>query len=76
VITVVIGVNNTVTWINQDEVTSSIISSHNYNGYGFGSPILFPGDKWKHTFTKSGIYEYHSAPHPWKHGEIIVVEHG
>ena len=70
-IRVVIGVNNTVTWINEDTVPSSIVSD-NYGRTGFGSPHLLPEDSWMHTFTESGVYEYHSNPHPWKYGKIIV----
>jgi hypothetical protein len=37
-ITIVLGLNNTVRWINQDDCPSYITSNHDYNGLGFASP--------------------------------------
>jgi len=74
IVTIVLGINNTVRWTQHDEVASTVISNHDYDGYGFVSPHLFPGYNWSHTFTKPGVYEYHSMPHPWKYGKIIVLD--
>lgn len=76
-LTLVIGVNNTVTWVNQDTtdhtatfqtvpagVTSSSISASDIPpGTSFG-PV---------TFTVAGTYMYHCQFHPgWMRGTIIV----
>jgi len=73
-LTVMIGINNTIRWIQQDEVPSTVVSDNEYDGAGFISTHLLPGDTWSHTFTKPGTYGYHSVPHPWKTGTIIVKE--
>jgi len=73
-ITVMLGVNSTVKWINQDEVGSAIITDSKYDGHGFASRYLYPGDSWQFTFTHPGIYEYHSNPHPWKTGKVIGLD--
>jgi len=72
-VTVVLGVNNTVRWINQDDVGFAILSDNN-DGQRFGSPYLFPNNSWYFTFTTPGTFEYHSNPHPWKTGRVIVLE--
>jgi plastocyanin len=76
VITVVIGVNNTVRWINQD-VVGSKISADDKSDPAFwniteNAPLLSPGETFEFTFTKLGAYGYHSEPHPHKHGTVMV----
>jgi plastocyanin len=75
-ITLVVGVNNSVTWTNQDStdhtvtftavpggVTASSMSSDVPPGTSFG-PI---------TFTVPGTYQYHCQFHPgWMRGTIVV----
>jgi plastocyanin len=76
-ITLVIGVNNTVSWVNQDSTdhtatftvvpsgvkTSSISAGDIPPGTSFG-PV---------TFTVVGTYQYHCQFHPgWMRGTIIV----
>ena len=67
-ITVVIGVNNTVTWINRDAVAHTVTS---VNGT-FSSGNIAPGQIWTYTFTKPGTYEYFCTYHLWMGGEVIV----
>jgi plastocyanin len=67
--TVVIGWNNTVSWINQDVTTSSVTSDWNL----FDSGPILPGKDWKHDFECVGNYGYHSEPHPWMKGWIRVL---
>lgn len=69
-ILVVIGINNTVTWVNEDDTPSSVTSDK--EGL-FSSRSINPGQNWTHTFEKSGLYEYHSHPHPWMRGAVIVI---
>lgn len=69
-VTVVLGFNNTIKWINQD------ISSHTItdDDGGFTSPLLNPGASWSYTFREPGTYRYHCNPHPWMKGVIEVVK--
>ena len=67
--TVVIGWNNTVSWINQDVAPSSVTSDWNI----FDSGSIMPGADWTHSFECVGNYGYHSEPHPWMKGWIRVL---
>lgn len=67
--TVVIGWNNTVSWINQDVYPSSVTSDWNL----FDSGAILTGNDWKHNFDCAGNYGYHSEPHPWMKGWIRVL---
>ena len=66
-ITVVIGVNNTVTWVNNDQ------APHTVTDKGvFDSGNMNTGQTWTHTFTTPGTYEYQCSYHPWMKGTVIV----
>ncbi len=69
--TVVIGWNNTVSWINQDDAYSSVTSDLHL----FDSGSIKPGGSWQHSFECLGTYTYHSEPHPWMLGVIRVLLH-
>lgn len=67
-ITVVIGVNNTVTWINDDQAPHTVTADDG----SFDSGNMNQGDEWSNTFTTVGAYAYHCDYHPWMTGTIIV----
>lgn len=67
-ITVVIGVNNTVTWVNNDIAPHTVTADDG----SFNSGNLNAGESWTHVFTTRGTYSYHCNYHPWMHGTIIV----
>jgi len=67
-ITVVIGVNNTVTWTNQDAVTHTVTSD---NG-SFGGSVP-PGATFTHTFTTAGFFGYHCSIHTFMKGTVKVL---
>src|SRR6185312_13417074 len=67
---VIIGVNNTVEWINMDGVMNDITSDTG----SFKTTLISHGHAWEHLFDKTGTYQYHSAIHPWLKGTVIVVE--
>ncbi len=70
-ITVVIGVNNTVIWTNDDSVYHTVTS---YTGVpAFNSGLLNTGDSWNHTFTTPGTYQYHCTIHLFMDGTVIVI---
>lgn len=68
IITVVIGVNNTVAWINQDVVPNTVVADNN----GEPDPLM-QGEEFRYTFTRPGEFGYHSEPHPWMRGTVIVL---
>ena len=67
--TVIIGWNNTVSWENLDDTSSSVTSDWNL----FDSGPILPGADWQHDFECAGNYGYHSEPHPWMKGWIRVL---
>ena len=67
-ITVVIGQNNTVTWINNDIAPHTVTADDG----SFNSGNLDAGASWTHVFTTPGTFTYHCAYHPWMRGTIIV----
>lgn len=70
-ITVVLGINNTVTWINEDSVVHGIAS---YYSPSRGLSVLEPGESFSITFNEPGIFPYHGEPHPWMTGTVTVLE--
>jgi len=67
-ITVVIGVNNTVTWTNEDTVTHTVTA----DGGSFNSSVP-AGMTFTHTFTTAGIYAYHCSIHTYMKGTVRVL---
>ncbi|MEW6604185.1 MAG: plastocyanin/azurin family copper-binding protein [Thermoproteota archaeon] len=60
-------------------MTSSKVSADDKNDPEFWNitenrSLLKPGETFEFIFTKPGKYEYHSEPHPHKHGTVIVLE--
>jgi plastocyanin len=75
-IVVVIGVNNTVTWVNQDSADHSVTFTSGPSGVqltAISNADVAPGDSFTVTFTTPGVYSYHCTFHPfWMIGKIIV----
>lgn len=68
-ITVVIGKNNTVLWINDDAAPHTATSD---TAGVFDSGTISSGGTYQHTFTTPGTYAYHCSFHPWMQGTVIV----
>jgi plastocyanin len=68
VITVVIGVNNTITWTNNDPVTHTVTADDN----SF-SNTLSAGGTYIHTFTAAGTFTYHCTIHTYMTGTVKVL---
>jgi nitrite reductase (NO-forming) len=66
-ITVVIGVNNTITWVNNDDATHTVTDTG-----VFDSGLINAGQSWSYTFTQAGTFNYHCTIHPWMTGTVIV----
>ena len=69
-ITVVIGVNSTVTWVNNDDAPHTVTATDG----SFNSGNLNAGQSWSHTFTTPGNYTYYCSYHSWMRGTVIVQE--
>jgi len=70
-ITVVIGVNNTVTWTQeQSGVPYHTVTSDNNT---WGSGHLTAGQTFSYTFTSPGTYGYHCTLHTYMKGTVIVL---
>jgi plastocyanin len=67
-ITLVIGVNNTVVWTNNDNFPHTVTA----NDGNFSSGNMNPGDIFTWTFTTPGTFAYHCSYHPWMKGTVIV----
>jgi nitrite reductase (NO-forming) len=67
-LTVVLGVNGTVTWVNNDSSPHTVTATDG----SFNSGNLNGGQSWSHTFTEPGTYTYYCSYHPWMKGTIIV----
>jgi plastocyanin len=67
-VTLVVGVNNTVTFVNQDTTKHTVTASDN----SFDSGDILPGGSWTHTFA-AGNYSYHCIYHTYMKGTIRVI---
>ena len=63
-----ISAGTTVVWTNNDDIPHTVVDAdHKYK-----SSALDTGDKFSHTFTEPGTYEYFCSLHPHMTGKIIV----
>jgi plastocyanin len=69
-ITVLIGVNNTVIWTNNDNEPHTVTASDG----SFDSGNMNPGATFTYTFTTPGTYAYICTYHPWMHGYVTVIQ--
>ena len=63
-----INVNNTVVWVNEDDVVHAVVARDGT----FNFPSINPGQSVSFTFTKPGRYDYYCNLHPWMTGTVIV----
>jgi plastocyanin len=68
-ITVVLGINNTVKWVNMDSFTHTVTSRD-----GLFDTTLNAGNSTTYTFTKAGVYGYYCRIHSWMVGFVIVKQ--
>jgi plastocyanin len=67
-VTVAIGVNNTVTWVNDDNAAHTITARDG----SFDSGNIGSGRSYTFTFTTPGTYRYYCAYHSWMVGTVVV----
>jgi len=71
--TVTIGVNNTIEWINDDNVAHTVTSFQVPAGAAtFNSDLIFQGKTFTTTLNTPGVYKYFCAWHNWLAGVITV----
>ena len=68
-ITIVIGINNTVKWVNYDSMPHTVTAVDG----SFDSGNLDPGQSFVHTFNTPGTYVYVCIYHHWMEGTVIVI---
>ena len=68
VVKVKINVNNTVVWVNEDDVVHAVVARDGT----FNFPSINPGQSVSFTFTRPGRYDYYCNLHPWMTGTVIV----
>lgn len=78
---VVLGVNNTVLWVNgeKENISHDVTHEECFSQKpgcikDFVSKLFPPGESFQYTFTSKGLYRYVCAAHPWMRGEVLVVE--
>jgi plastocyanin len=71
--TVVVGLNNTVKWVNDDQVEHNVSSFLVPPGAAtFDSDLIQPHGSYSLTLTVPGVYKYTCIWHPSLAGEITV----
>lgn len=71
-ITLVVGVNNSVTWRNDDSAAHTVTSTNAPSCASFDSGNVNSGGTYTHTFTVPGTYHYYCKYHSWMSGTIVV----
>ncbi len=67
-VTVMMGVNNTLTWVNNDNAPHTVTA----NDGTFDSGNVGSGASYTYTFTAPGTYKYYCAYHSWMVGTVVV----
>jgi plastocyanin len=70
VVKVKINVNNTVVWVNDDDVIHAVAAKDG----SFNFPSINPGQSVSFTFTRPGKYDYYCNLHPWMTGTVVVEQ--
>ena len=76
-ISVTLGENNRVTWINIDEVIHTVtaeVGKEFEKAAGNANYLAPDGGEFTFVFVEAGEYTYFCAPHPWMRGTVTVVE--
>jgi plastocyanin len=68
-LTVVISINNTVSWVSKSVFYDTVTS----NSGLFNSGPIQPGHTFTYTFTQPGVYDYRCIYHPWMTGSVTVL---
>jgi amicyanin len=66
--TITVGVGSTVTWVNQDDIPHTVVSTDK----AFKSHVMDTDEKFSFTFTRPGEYAYFCSLHPHMVGKVVV----
>ena len=70
-VTVVLGNNSMVIWVNQDTVPHTATGDKGE----FDTGLIQPETSKSIIFTKPGVYKYHCMPHaPWMKDALVIVK--
>ena len=58
----------TVEWHNDDPLGHTVTADDG----SFTSPLIAPGQAWRHSFDRPGTYSFHCTPHPFMTGVVVV----
>jgi plastocyanin len=66
----------TITWMNSDAVSHSVVANDAATGGGLplDGNVLSTGQSYAHTFDATGTFSYHCGIHPSMTGTVEVVE--
>lgn len=66
----------TVTWTNEDSMGHNVVTANAATGGGLPTTaqLLAKGEKFSHTFTEVGSFDYFCTPHPDMKGTVEVTE--
>ena len=68
---IIIKKGTKVTWVNNDSVRHSVVSSGNNL---FNSPLISQGQSFSFVFTNALSVDYYCGPHPTMKGKIVVTD--
>jgi len=68
-VVVVLGVNSTLTWTNEDSVVHTVTATDK----SFNSGDIQPGQSFSWNFTSPGTYTYYCIYHSWMKGTVTVI---
>ena len=68
-VTVVIGVNSSLTFVNKDSVVHTVTATDK----SFNSGDIQPGQSFTYNFTSPGTFTYYCVYHSWMKGTVKVV---
>jgi plastocyanin len=66
--TLTVTVGDTVVWVNKDPFPHTVTSSAG----AFDSRTMAPGQSWRYTPTKVGVFPYFCTLHPTMHATLTV----
>jgi plastocyanin len=64
-----------VIWVNNDPTIHTVTEgkTDNKSPKEFDSEMLGPNDTFKHTFMRTGVFDYHCVVHPFMTGKVMVI---
>ena len=70
-----VAAGDTIVWVNDDGYPHDVVSGlpgREDEGQRFQSPMLDEGERFSHTFTEPGTYDYFCSLHPFMLAQVTV----